>query len=136
MEKITDRSLRRRKLYRGFSMYNYEQNRTHRIYDVEAVKIDLLNHIYTRKGSRLNMPTFGTSIPDLVMEQMDERTILELEEELRAVVNYDPRVRLTDDNALTVIADPDRNLLIAAIRLFYLELNYVDTLSLNIEFSS
>lgn len=136
MEKVTDKGVRHQKKYRGFSSYNYMTNRTHRVFDVEAVKIDLLNHIYTRKGSRLGMPEFGTRIPELVMEQLDEVMIDELEEELRAVVNYDPRVRFVDESSLIITADPDTNTVVAAIRLFYIELGYADTLNLRIEFSN
>lgn len=133
---MNGRSLRKRRLYRGFSMYNYQQNRTARVYDVEAVKIDLLNHIYTRRGSRLNMPTFGTSIPDLIMEQLDERMIGELEHELRTVVNYDPRVEFLTASSMIIKADPDSNTVSIALVLRFIELDYVDRLTLNIEFNN
>lgn len=136
MEKISSRSFRRKKLYRGFSTYNYQQNRSHRVFDVEAVKIDLLNHIYTRKGSRLNMPTFGTSVPDLIMEQLDEVMIDDLENELRTVVNYDPRVEFADNASFLITALPDQNTIIAAMKLRFIELDYVDTLTLNIQFNN
>lgn len=136
MDKITNRSLRKRKLYRGFSTYNYQQNRTHRVYDVEAVKIDLLNHLYTRRGSRLGMPTFGTGLPDMVMEQLDAETLDQLESDLRGVINYDPRVEFYDNTSLIINVDPDNNSVTAAIKLRFLELDYVDTLTLHLEFNN
>ena len=136
METLTNRSMRRRRLYRGFSMYNFQENHTTRVYDVECVKIELLNHIYTRKGSRLMMPRFGTLIPDLIMEQMDDVTLDLVETELRAVVAYDPRVEFYDDASLILRADPDKNLITVAMLLRYIELDYVDRLTLNIEFGN
>lgn len=134
METLTQRGLRKRKLYRGMSSYNYMISRSHFVYDVECVKHDLINHIFTRRGSRLMMPTFGTIIPDLVMEQLDDYTIDEIETELRAVVEYDPRVELLNERSLVITADPDNNAVVAAIRLRYIELDYVDTLNIHIQF--
>lgn len=136
MEKITNRGLRKLKMYRGFSLYNYQQSRTTKIYDVETVKIDLLNHIYTRRGTRLMMPNFGTSISDMIMEQMDDQLLDELESELRTVVDYDPRVEFYDDASLIVNADPDKNSIMVSMLLRFIELDYVDRLNLNIEFNN
>lgn len=136
MEKITPAGFKRRKLYRGFSTYNYEVNGTHNVYDVDCVKVDLLNHIYTRRGSRPMMPRFGTSIPDLLMEQMDTDTIDIIEDDVRAVIAYDPRVELVDPGGINVTAVPEKNTLVVAVRIRYLELNYVDTLNLHLEFGN
>lgn len=136
METLNNRSLRRKRLYRGFSLYNFQENRTTRTYDVECVKIELLNHIYTRKGSRWMMPRFGTSIPDLIMEPLDEGTIDYLESELRGVIEYDPRVEFFDEGSLILRADPDNHTVTVAMLLRYIELDYVDRLTLNIEFGN
>ena len=55
-------------LYRGYSSYEYQNKKTFSVTDVELVKLDLLNHIFTRKGDRVMMPNFGTRIPDLAFE--------------------------------------------------------------------
>jgi phage baseplate assembly protein W len=136
VEKITPGGFKRRKLYKGFSTYNYEVNGTHAIYDVDCVKVDLLNHIYTRRGSRPMMPTFGTRIPDMIMEQLDVETIDILESDIRAVIAYDPRVELAYDGALKITAVPDKNMIIIAATLRYIELNYVDSLTLHLEFGN
>lgn len=136
MEKITPSGVRRRKLYRGISLYNQEVNGTGRVYDVDAVKVDLLNHIFTRRGTRPMMPRFGTRIPDLIMEQLDDETVDAIEEDIRAVIDYDPRVALFDDTSLIVVVDPDANSVRVSARLRYIELDYVDELSLNIEFGN
>lgn len=118
-------------LYRGYSSYEYQANKTFSITDVELVKLDLLNHIFTRKGERVMMPGFGTRIPDLMFEPLDGITMDILEEDLRAVFNFDPRVKLLD---LRIIPSYDTNSVIASARLLYVELNLTGNLDLNIVF--
>lgn len=117
--------------YSGFSTYEYQQNKTFVLTDVEIVKMDLLNHLYTRKGERINMPNFGTRIPDLPFEQLDQMTLDILEEDLRVVIAFDPRVKLLE---LNIIPLPDNNAVIASAKLLYIELNLVDNLDINLTF--
>ena len=79
------------------------------------------------------MPTFGTSVPSLVFEPLDEFTTEVLEEELRRVIEYDPRVSLM---SLDLAADPDRYSVSVNIRLFYIELEITDDFELNIQFET
>lgn len=118
-------------LYKGFSSYEYENNKTFGITDVELVKLDLLNHIFTRKGERVMMPNFGTRIPDLAFEPLDAFTLAILEEDLRTVFTFDPRVKL-----LNLVITPlyDNNAVIASARILYLELDIEDNIDLNIAF--
>jgi len=120
-----------KRLYRGFSSYEYEKTKNFQISDLDLVKLDLLNHIFTRRGERVMMPTFGTRIPDMAFEPLDEVTIDIVRNDLMSVFNFDPRVQLLD---LAVIPNYDGNALTAAARLLYVELNMVDTLDLNIVF--
>ena len=120
-------------LYRGYSSYEYQNYKTFKLTDVELVKLDLLNHIFTRRGERVMMPRFGTRIPDLAFEPLDDITLLVLEEDLRTVVNFDPRVSLLD---LTITPDPDTNSVVASINLYYIELDLVSSLDLNITFEA
>lgn len=118
-------------LYRGYSSYEYQANKTFSITDLELVKLDLLNHIFTRRGERVMMPTFGTRIPDLVFEPLDGITMDVIEEDLRAVFNFDPRVKLLD---LRLLPSYDTNSIVASARLLYIELNLTDNLDINIVF--
>lgn len=118
-------------LYRGYSSYEYQNNKTFSVTDVELVKLDLLNHIFTRKGDRVMMPNFGTRIPDLAFEPMDGITLGILEEDLRAVFEFDPRVELL---ALTIVPIYDSNAVIASAKLLYVELNMQGSLDINITF--
>lgn len=101
--------------------------------DLELVKMDLLNHIFTKKGERVMMPTFGTMIPEMAFEPLDGETISIVREEVTRVVNYDPRVELLD---IQVSPDYDRNSLYVSASLFYIELGLTDNLELNIEFTA
>ena len=121
----------KRELYKGFSSYEYERSKTFRLTNVDLVKLDLLNHIYTRKGERVFMPTFGTRIPDLAFEPLDDITLDILRNDLIAVFTFDPRVELLE---LDIIPNYDTNSVVAAARLLYVELNMDDILELNIVF--
>lgn len=119
------------RLYKGFSSYEYQRTKTFKISDIELVKLDLLNHIYTRKGERVMMPAFGTRIPDIVFEPLDDITLDIIREDLTAVFKFDPRVELLE---LIVQPNYDSNAVTAAARLRYIELNMEDVLTLNITF--
>lgn len=116
-------------LYKGFSTRNWRKNRSFAITDIDLVKEDLLNHIFTIKGERVHMPNFGTRIPLLTFEQNDEITRDIIETDLREVFEYDPRVELV---ALNVMSLPDNNAIIAIADLYYLEFNVTEPLRIEI----
>lgn len=121
-------------LYSGFSTSNYlttKQGFT--LVNLAVVKQDLLNQIFTRKGSRLKMPNFGTLIPDLIFEPMDDSTLSTIQSELNTVFTYDPRVELLSMN---IIPLEELNTVVASAVLQYIELNMTDRFDLSIEFSS
>lgn len=119
--------------YSGFSSKAFLANRSFKITNIDAVKQDLLNHIWTIKGERINMPTFGTRIPTLAFEPNDEQTRQILEDDLREVINADPRVSLIDFKILQL---PAANAIIAAVDLYFIELDVQSTLDINISFNS
>lgn len=114
-------------MYRGFSTTSKNFSLVGR----DLINRDLLNHIHTVKGERVMMPDFGTRIPLMVFEPLDQATLDIIEQDLKDVVAYDPRVELID---LAVTALPDNNAIVALIDLRYIELGEVDTLRL--EFSA
>lgn len=118
-------------LYKGYSSFEYQANKTFALRDIELVKMDLLNHIFTKRGERVMMPGFGTQIPEMVFEPLDDITIDIVTEEVLYVVNYDPRVTLVDYN---VNPDYDNQTLSVNCLLRYVELDTVDEFNLNIEF--
>jgi len=121
----------KRGLYKGFSSFEFQRAKTFKINDIELVKLDLLNHIFTRKGSRVMLPDFGTIIPELVFEPLDADTVNTVEEELITVFEFDPRVELIE---LDVQPDFERSSITAAALLNYIELETVDRLELNLQF--
>lgn len=112
-------------LYKGFSSQDWNVRRQFALSDIEVVKRDLMNHIFTIKGERVMMPDFGTRIPLLVFEQNDEATKTIIETDLREVFNYDPRVKLIDLQILTL---NDNNAILALADLLYVEFNVRDVL--------
>ncbi len=120
-------------LYKGFSSFEFQKNKTFKLNDIELVKMDLLNHIYTKRGSRVMMPRFGTVIPELVFEPLDEETLEILRDEILYVINYDPRVSLINFN---LVPDYDNNTILVTADLRYVELNLVDTFELRLEFEA
>lgn len=117
-------------LYRGFSTASFLSNRQHgfSLTNQEVVKQDLLNHIYTIKGERVHLPDFGTRIPLLAFEPLDEKTLNIMREDLTAVIAYDPRVELID---MSINAIPDNNMILCLVDLRYIELNITETLNLS-----
>jgi phage baseplate assembly protein W len=120
-----------RALYRGFSFHQYQSTGTTKITDLELVKLNILTHIYTSRGERLNMTTFGTRIPGLLFEQIDQRAVDVVTEDLNYVFAYEPRVKL---NSLVVTPMPERNAILVQADLTYLELNVTEPFVLQLTF--
>lgn len=118
------------KMYRGFSTAFAAANRgkSFQTVEFETVKYDLLNHINTIRGERVMQPNFGTRIPLMAFEPLDPSTLKIIEDDLREVINYDPRVELLD---ISILALPDNNAVVALVDLLYLELNTKETLKLD-----
>ena len=83
--------------YKGFSSNEIKNN--FKLYDIELVKRDLMNHFYIRKGEKLENPNFGTIIWDMLFENFTSEVRRLITEDVEQIINYDPRVRV---NALTI----------------------------------
>ena len=119
-----------RKFYKGFSSRVYhDQGGDFSVYNVQCVTEDLLNHIFTLKGERVHMPDFGTRIPLMVFEPNDQDSLDVIEEDLRAVFEYDPRVELL---GLDLLPDEDTNVFVAVAKLRYLEFDVVQDLRIEV----
>jgi len=118
--------------YKGFSSNQWLSmgQKSFATSNIETVKNDLYNHIFTEKGERVMMPNFGTRIPSLVFEQNDEATLEIVREDLIEVFNYDPRVRLLN---LEVVPLMDSNAIVAFADLLYVEFNVQDVLRIEIQ---
>lgn len=120
-------------LYRGFSSFEFQKNKTFSVQDISLVELDLLNQIFTQRGTRVMMPTFGTIIPELTFEPLDEDTVAEVQQELTNVFNFDPRVNLLN---MQTIPNYDTNSLAIISLLQYIELNMTKPFELNIIFEA
>lgn len=118
-------------IYKGFSFFKYGYNKSIILTDIDLVKTDLINHIFTRRGERVKMPNFGTAIPDLLFQPLTNDLLDLIEEDLAAVFNYDPRVEL---ESLQVIPIYDKQTVIASATIRYIELDTTDRLDLKLEF--
>lgn len=83
--------------YKGFS--SKETKRNYKLYDIDLVKQDLINHFYIRKGEKLENPEFGTVIWDMLFEQFTEDVKTLIAKDVEDIINYDPRIAV---NAVTV----------------------------------
>ena len=117
--------------YKGISFQNFTKNKSIALSDIDLVKRDLYIHLFTRRGERVKMPNFGTSIPDMLFEPMTEELLRRMYEEVSRVIEYDPRVKQL---RLVVIPFYDRGAALIVADLLYVELDLKDTLHINIEF--
>jgi phage baseplate assembly protein W len=83
--------------YKGFSTVNDDRN--YKLYDIELIKQDIINHLHIRKGEKLSDPDFGTIIWDVLFEPFTEDLKLAIQKDITTIINYDPRVSV---NSITV----------------------------------
>ncbi len=80
--------------YKGFSSKKNSKN--YKLYDIDLVKQDLINHFYIRKGEKLENPEFGTVIWDMLFEQFTEDVKQIIAKDIEDIVNYDPRLAVNE----------------------------------------
>jgi len=112
--------------YRGFS--TIDQTKKFRLTDLDLVKRDLLNHFAIRKGEKLMNPNFGSIIWDMLFEPLTADVKALLVEDIKRIVNYDPRIRV--DNVLIDQLDIGFQI---QIELVYLPQNVSNILSLQFD---
>lgn len=118
--------------YKGYSSENYEKNGTFLLTDIELVKYDFLNYLFTRKGDRVRMPGYGTIIADLVFEPLDDFLLNQLQDEILRAVEQEPRFDLID---LSVVPDYDLQSVTVNIVVQYIEFNVTGNINFNIQFT-
>jgi phage baseplate assembly protein W len=80
--------------YKGFS--SKETAKNYKLYDIDLVKQDLINHFYIRKGEKLENPAFGTVIWDMLFEQFTEDVKNIIAKDVEDIINYDPRIAVNE----------------------------------------
>jgi len=76
--------------YKGFN--SKETTKNFKLYDIDLVKQDLINHFYIRKGEKLENPDFGTIIWDMLFENFTEDVKTMIAKDVEDIINYDPRI--------------------------------------------
>src|SRR5210317_1463454 len=76
--------------YKGFNSSNSADG--FKLYDIDLVKQDLINHFYIRKGEKLENPGFGTIIWDMLFEQFTDEVKTIIAKDVEDIINYDPRI--------------------------------------------
>jgi phage baseplate assembly protein W len=76
--------------YKGFC--SKETDKKYKLYDVDLVKQDIINHFYIRKGEKLENPEFGTVIWDMIFEQFTPDVKKIIAKDVETIINYDPRI--------------------------------------------
>jgi phage baseplate assembly protein W len=117
-------------IYKGFSTANWLETRSFQVADIEVIKHDLSNHIFTRLGERVMQPGFGTRIPDMAFEPNDEETIKIIKDDVIKVINYDPRVQL---KSVEVYPIPDNNTIIIMVTVYYVEFQVTGVLNIDVK---
>jgi len=69
---------------------------------LELAKQDLLNHFKIRKGEKWTDPEFGSNLELYVFDPLDQQTQDAIEEEVNAIINYDPRFEVNDSDIRVV----------------------------------
>ena len=112
--------------YKGFS--SSEATKNFKLYDINLVKQDLINHFYIRKGEKLENPEFGTVIWDMLFEPFTPDVKEIIAKDVEAIINYDPRFAVTEIN----IDSTDQGMRIQA-DLVYVPFNITERMTLNFD---
>ena len=81
--------------YRGISTVNND-NQKFGLYDVGLIKQDLINHFHISQGEKLENPTFGTIIWDVLFEPLTEQMKDLIIQNITRVISSDPRVSVNN----------------------------------------
>ena len=106
-------------VYKGFSTFEFnKRGDSMSITNIELVKRDILNSIFTPLGSVFKNRKYGTSIPKLLMKPMMDDTIQQTEREIKRAISNEPRVSLV---SLTSNADYPTKSVTFEINFIYIE---------------
>jgi phage baseplate assembly protein W len=112
--------------FKGFDSNSKSTN--YKLYDIDIVKRDLLNHFYIRRGEKLENPKFGTVIWDMLFEPFTESTKSIIAKDVETIVNYDPRLRI-DKVVVTTTAFGIR----IDLELTYMPFNITERMTMNFD---
>lgn len=114
------------KSYRGLSTTN--DSSTFKIYDLELIKQDIINHFHIRYGEKLEQPDFGTIVWDVLYDPLTASLKEAIVKNVSDIVNYDPRV-----NVDQIIVDSYENGIQIQCVLTYLPYSISETIQLTFD---
>lgn len=115
------------KTYKGFSTISGD-SRSFALYDLALIKQDIINHFYVRQGERLENPTFGSIIWDVIFEPLTEDMKQMIIKNVEEIINYDPRVQAQE----VVVTSYESGLQIECV-LTYLPYNIQEAINLRFD---
>ena len=84
-------------VFKGISTYLYGlTQRKILLKDEDLIKRDILNALFTSKGSVPKNRNFGTSLPTLLMKQMTDELIESAKQEIVYVLSNEPRISISN----------------------------------------
>jgi len=86
-------------IFTGFSTIN--RTRKFTLTDLELIKRDLINALSIRKGEVPGLPWYGSDIWSYVFEPHTESTEIAILDEVRRVIESDPRIKVGDQNLIS-----------------------------------
>lgn len=112
--------------YKGFN--SKATDKSFKLYDMDLVKQDLINHFYIRKGQKLENPDFGTVLWDLLFEPFTEDVKNMIAEDVEKIINYDPRIAVNS----VLVDSTDQGIRVEA-ELIYLPFNISERLTFDFD---
>jgi len=113
--------------YRGISTVN-PNNTKFSLYDIGLIKQDIINHFHISQGEKLENPSFGTIIWDVIHDPLTDALKEAVKQDVERIINNDPRV-----NADTIIITPYESGLQIEVELTYLKYSVTERLQLKFD---
>lgn len=111
--------------YRGFSTAD-STTLSSKMYDLDLIKQNIINHFQTRKGERVMNPEFGTIIWDVIFDPFTDSVKQTISDDVTRILNYDRRAIPTE---ITII-EADSGMIIDAT-LYYSQINMSERMKLD-----
>lgn len=111
--------------YRGFSTAD-STTLSSKVYDLNLIKQNIINHFQTRKGERVMNPEFGTIIWDVIFDPFTTAVKQAISDDVTRILNYDSRVIPTE----ITIVEADSGMIIDTT-LYYSQINMSEKMRLD-----
>jgi len=115
------------KTYRGISTV-FTNNNTYKLYDLQLIKQDIINHFHIRQGEKLSDPTFGTILWDILFEPMTAQLRNLIIDNVNRIIRSDTRVKIAK-----VVVDEYESGIQVECELIYLPYNIQDKMRLRFD---